>query len=242
MQRSQDIAHLYQGFGGQPEEYRELTRTREAEQAGARWPLISAVGALSVAEQIPPVQAGEAAEPSQQVWHVMRPAVQTVVPPAPIAPTESPAAVPSVLARSESWRDTPFASLPASQAPAPTPPQQPSWATPASVPVPVPPSWSSPAPVGGTAAPSPLMAAVAPPSALVAPASPAPAAFWGAPISPVGAPPVGPVETPSQAVSGGAFDRPSPLARLSQPAATPAPSLSGLQQVFARLLGTRGRS
>ncbi len=234
MQRSQDIAHLYQGFGGQPEEYRELTRVREAEQAGARWPLISAVGALSVADQIPPVHAGEAAEQSQHAWHVMRPPVQTAVPAVPAAPV--------VQARTESWMDARLSpqalapQMPAASLPQPSP--QPSWAEPAAVA----PAWSSPAPVGGAMpAPPPLMAAAVPP---------APAAFWGAappvqppPIAPTPpAAPVPPVNMVQGVNAGGVFDRPSPLTRLAQPTAKPAPSSAGLQQVFARLLGARGRS
>ena len=33
MQQPEDIAHLYKEFGGRPETYRELTRTRNAQQA-----------------------------------------------------------------------------------------------------------------------------------------------------------------------------------------------------------------
>ena len=58
MQQPEDIAHLYKEFGGRPETYRELTRTRNAQQARERWPLISALGDLSAG--VPPVHPGEA--------------------------------------------------------------------------------------------------------------------------------------------------------------------------------------
>lgn len=60
MQRAtDDIAHLYQEFGGKPQNYRELTRTREAERARERWPLISRLEDLPVGAPVPPVRTGE---------------------------------------------------------------------------------------------------------------------------------------------------------------------------------------
>ena len=60
MQRAtDDIAHLYHEFGGKPQNYRELTRTREAERARERWPLISRLEDLPAGAPVPPVRAGE---------------------------------------------------------------------------------------------------------------------------------------------------------------------------------------
>lgn len=190
MQQPEDIAHLYKDFGGRPETYRELTRTRNAQQARERWPLISALGDLSAG--VPPVHPGEAPETAPQEWH----AAQR---PAPIPQPESQHG-----------------------------PVEPTGPLHTAVPV---------TPLAAPAvppAPSPWGHAVPPPSPVAAPA-------------PVAPPPVPPTAAPVQPpavlapVTSLALQSPSPLSRLARTAQPEAEPSTGLQQVFARLLGTRNR-
>ena len=43
MTKSEDIVNLFQQFGGQVDDYQELSRQQSAEQAKKRWPLLSAL-------------------------------------------------------------------------------------------------------------------------------------------------------------------------------------------------------
>lgn len=190
MQQPEDIAHLYQEFGGRPDTYRELTRTRDAQQARERWPLISALGDLPAG--VPPVHPGEAPGTALQEWHAAQrpaPLLQPEPPRGPVEPTgplhAAVQAVPPVVAPS-----------------AP----------------PAPPLWGHAAPPAPVAAPAPV-------------------------VAPVPVPPPAPAQPPAAAapVGGPALQNPSPLSRLARPAQPEAAPSAGLQQVFARLLGTRNR-
>lgn len=87
-----DIASLYQGFGGQPDTYRELVRAREAGLARERWPLIPAVEALPPG--VPPVCPGEAAGTPPPPWQAGAPAQH--LPPAAAPMVPSPASAPGL--------------------------------------------------------------------------------------------------------------------------------------------------
>lgn len=196
MQQPEDIAHLYQEFGGRPETYREITRTRAAQQARERWPLISALEELSAG--VPPVRQDEASGAPPHAWH----APQRAVPPAPPARTELPGG-----------------------------PVEPTGPLPDAAPA------VKPAVSGASASPSLLWGRAALPPAAAAPvAAPAPAA----PVAAAPAPP--PAAAPTQ--GGATLQSPSPLSRLARPPAPPEPAAqpAGLQQVFARLLGSRNRA
>lgn len=70
MQKTSDIVHLFQEFGGKTESYREIAREQDASQARARWPLISALAETSgTLAPVPPVSAGEDASSLGQLWH-----------------------------------------------------------------------------------------------------------------------------------------------------------------------------
>lgn len=43
MSSSEDVSNLFRKFGGQPEDYQELSRDFQAEESKARWPLLSSV-------------------------------------------------------------------------------------------------------------------------------------------------------------------------------------------------------
>lgn len=191
MQQPEDIVHLYQEFGGRPDTYRELTRTRDAQQARERWPLISALGDLSAG--VPPVRPGEAPGMAPQEWH----AAQRPAPLAPLPkPTRGPVEPTGPL----------HAAMPATPVAAPvTPPAPPMWGQAA-----------SPAPVAMPAPEIQMQPLVPPPAPAQPPAAVAP-------------------------VAGPALQSPSPLSRLARPAQPEAAPSTGLQQVFARLLGTRNR-
>lgn len=222
MQQPQDIAHLYQEFGGQPDTYREITRMRTAQQARERWPLISALGDLSAG--VPPVRPGEVAPPQPQEWRAAPPSAAPVAPepvrggveptgPLPVAPLAPPMGVPAVAAVAPQWNAAPLVPAPA---PAPA-------VAPAAVAAPV----------------VPLAAA-----ATVPPVAPAPVAPASAPVA-LSAPQRGPVQSPAGpapvAAPAPVLQKPSPLSRLARSAPSEAGPSAGLQQVFARLLGTRGR-
>lgn len=225
MQQPQDIAHLFQEFGGQPDTYREITRMRAAQQARERWPLISALGDLSAG--VPPVRAGEVAPPQPQEWRAAPPPAAPVAPELvrggveptgllPVAPLVPPMAVPSVqavAAAAPQWNAAPLAPAPA---PAPA--------------------------VASVAVAAPV--APLPAAATVPPVAPAPVARAPAPVA-LSAPQPGPVQSPAGpapvAAPAPVFQKPSPLSRLARSAPSEAGPSAGLQQVFARLLGTRGR-
>lgn len=190
MQQPEDIAHLYQEFGGNAETYREITREREARQARQRWPLISALNDLAAG--VPSVQPGETAGASPQDWHGGRQ-------PAP--------PVPAAAAEPQPVRIEPTGLLHTQAAVAPaTPPAAPLWGH-ASAP-----------------APAPVSASIVYTTAAPLPAAPAPAPA-----------------APASSAEGPALHSPSPLARLARPAQAEAAPSTGLQQVFARLLGMKNR-
>lgn len=86
MQKTSDIAHLFQEFGGKTESYREIAREHDASQARARWPLISALAETSgTLAPVPPVSAGEDASSLGQLWHSAKrfSAPDELVPPRP---------------------------------------------------------------------------------------------------------------------------------------------------------------
>ncbi len=58
MQKTNDVATLFQQFGGAPSTYREITRQQQSQEASARWPLLSQIQNVS-ADVVPPVQAHE---------------------------------------------------------------------------------------------------------------------------------------------------------------------------------------
>jgi len=60
MSQSDDLTKLFKRFGGDSTSYREITRSESAQQARARWPLLSAVQA-DRPEEVPPVALGELA-------------------------------------------------------------------------------------------------------------------------------------------------------------------------------------
>ncbi len=256
-----DITHLYEQFGGKPQSYQELTRTREADKARERWPLIARVHEVPADTAVPPVQAGEALPASPLRWQGVPPV--TPVPPAPPRPTMQADAA----AAATPLGDPAPADLPASEEALVQPPQT------------RPAISSSPArasQAGDTArASAPLFDALrnppkAQPSAppLFAPqprsTGPEPAAgavpAWrrpGAPqphAGPAPADPSAPAPRDSAQAHGAtataarsslpealAGNGLSPLARLAQaPAALP-PRAGNLRNLFARLLG-RGNS
>lgn len=58
MQKTNDVATLFQQFGGAPSTYREITRQQQSQEASTRWPLLSQIQNVS-ADVVPPVQAHE---------------------------------------------------------------------------------------------------------------------------------------------------------------------------------------
>lgn len=107
MKQSDDIANLFQQFGGKADPYQELARKQEQQRSSERWPLVSAIrgalggdvpavdrrpeGLAAPAQQNP--AAPVASEPAPAGW--TRPAAQRVGDsPAPMwgaAPTPAPA-------------------------------------------------------------------------------------------------------------------------------------------------------
>ena len=106
MQKSVDIANLFQQVGGQGDGYQELAREREHQFSADRWPLVSAVQGAASAD-IPPVAPGSdpavapgsdpavggavnsavpAAQPAPRVWMQPR-ATPTAAAPLPSAPS-----------------------------------------------------------------------------------------------------------------------------------------------------------
>lgn len=61
MTKSEDIVNLFQQFGGQVDDYQELSRQQSAQQAKKRWPLLSALElGQATATAAPGVAAAEA--------------------------------------------------------------------------------------------------------------------------------------------------------------------------------------
>ena len=58
MQKTNDVATLFQQFGGAPSTYRAITRQQQSQEASARWPLLSQIQNVS-ADVVPPVQTHE---------------------------------------------------------------------------------------------------------------------------------------------------------------------------------------
>lgn len=254
MTKSEDIVNLFQQFGGQVDDYQELSRQQSAAQAKKRWPLLSAlevgqtmsIVAPGVAEAEAPVTAG----PIE-----FRPA--PIAPPAPVLAPSGQHLSAAELALSTS-------------APAPTPSPAPALTpAPASPPAAVP----APAPVQATFAPAPATAAVPvmpsptpaatfPTQATVPAPSPRVAAAWtwpaatrpahlaessppamAAPVAPSASPPPAPVaaQVPLPPPLPQALSSTSPLASLAHGAQAPAPAptepTTELQGIFNRLAG-----
>lgn len=211
MQRAtDDITHLYQEFGGKPQNYRELTRTREAERARDRWPLISRVEDLSAGVAVPPVRVGEDAGAEPLRW-------LAVVPPAqqPPQPQEQPAAerVEPVLAPPQG----PAQESAAAGSVLPWLRQPGRRAMPANaMPVPAAPLNSAPAP-----APTPQPAVAPMFASLHAAPAPAPAAAAPAHM------PEAATATPTPGVArmfAALHERPAPAGAVHEPAHEPAPA------------------
>ena len=58
MQKTNDIATLFQQFGGSPDSYQEISRQQHAQGARTRWPLLSKIDGVGP-DAIPPVQSQE---------------------------------------------------------------------------------------------------------------------------------------------------------------------------------------
>lgn len=165
MAQSDDIANLFDQFGGKANTYQELSRVNSARQSRERWPLLSVLdlGSAQV-NQAPAVKNDESGTP---------PPVVTFKPAPRLAPNEvMPGMAP---ARS----DLGLASLPLQKAAVPTPVAVP--AVPAAAPEPVMTAAAAVAAPSPAPAPTPLPAAVlTPPPALAS--TPAPAIQ--APVAP----------------------------------------------------------
>lgn len=244
MQRAKDdIAHLYQEFGGKPQNYRELAGTREAERARERWPLISRVEGLSTGGTVPPVRAGEDPTTEPLRWLAGAAAAQTQVQsqavPERIEPTlthaqpETDAAAPTMQAtQARHAADASAAAFTQARAAAPFPGQDGSGL------------------FAALHTPQALAAAPAAPAASPAPPLASRACdAWHAPLPPVE--PAAQAQQPSPLHWPAPTTRPappelpalegrSPLARLAQTDPSPAPRASGLHNLFARLLGRDG--
>ncbi|SDM07675.1 Meckel syndrome type 1 protein [Oryzisolibacter propanilivorax] len=111
-----DITQLYREFGGRPQSYRELNRTREAERARERWPLISRLEDMPSAAAVPPVQAGEDSHEAPRRWGVVAAPAAAATPqqqPLPSTPAATHAPDAARAAMPLPWLRQPEASLPA---------------------------------------------------------------------------------------------------------------------------------
>jgi len=239
MTKSEDIVNLFQQFGGQVDDYQELSRQQSAEQAKKRWPLLSALElGQATAVTAPGVAAAEApvtAGPIEFRPAPVAPPVQVLAPTgqhlsaAELAlgtPAPAPAPV-SVSAQPSAPEQAPALAGISAAAMAP--------ATPSSTPAHTPVHW--PAPTVAAASPTAWTPAV--------PA--APVRTPEAPLLPVTAPvfssPPASPSVPAPQTTPNALASTSPLASLAQaahvasaPVAAPAPSTE-LQGIFARLAG-----
>ncbi len=92
MKNTDDIANLLKQFGGRPEDYFEVTRSVEARDSQARWPLLASLGDAGPGQQTPaavPHSTPESAAPRQDPPPVrLEPQLGPIAPafPAPAAP------------------------------------------------------------------------------------------------------------------------------------------------------------
>lgn len=96
MSQSDDLTKLFKRFGGDTTSYSEIVRSEGAQQARARWPLLSAVQA-DRPDEVPPVSPGELAgamlrQPPAPAQPELPPAPtpQAPLPPSHFAPTRPP--------------------------------------------------------------------------------------------------------------------------------------------------------
>jgi len=253
MQRpTDDIAHLYQEFGGKPQSYRELARSQATGQARDRWPLISRVEDLSAGVSVPPVRAGEDTTAEPPRWLAAAPAVQ---PPPHVQATER--IEPTLTARAlqtehapdaeavSPWPEQAGASAPAAREEAHAP--EPKLAPSPHPPTPV-------AAVGPTPASSPMFASLArhatqrtaPAADAFSPTAQTPARSPAWAASPATAAPAMPAPAAAQQAAAAsvsahpgarALEGRSPLSRFVQPAPPAPPRTGNLQKLFARLRG-----
>ena len=80
VQKQNDIAALFQQFGGAPDTYREITRQEQSQEARARWPLQSQIDGART-DAVPPVQAHE---------RLPTAGVRQQALPAPVTPSRAP--------------------------------------------------------------------------------------------------------------------------------------------------------
>lgn len=246
MTKSEDIVNLFQQFGGQVDDYQELSRQQSAAQAKKRWPLLSALEVgQTTAIAAPGVVEAEAPVTSGPIE--FRPA--PVAPPVPVLTPSGQHLCAAELALSTSAPAPAFTPAPAAPpvaAPAPAPVQAAFEPAPAVAAV--------------TAMPKPTPAAPVPTQATVPTASPTLAAAWAlpavatpahaaessppavpAPVAPVASPPPAPVAAQAPRPAPQALSSASPLASLAQVAPAPAPAPTAptteLQGIFNRLAG-----
>ena len=231
MTKSEDIVNLFQQFGGQVNDYQELSRQQSAQQAKKRWPLLSALElGQANAAQAPTVAAAESPVTTGPIE--FRPA--PIAPPAPVLATSG-----QHLSQAELAGGAP--------APVPAPATVPA---PAPAPAPIPVAAPAPAPISAV---TPALAVTAPPAVWqAAPVAPAPAAPILATPRPAATPT--PTPTPAAVAAPAAWAAPtrapiaapsplaatSPLASLGHavPATPVAPApATELQGIFARLAG-----
>ncbi|MBN9477452.1 MAG: hypothetical protein ABS43_03975 [Bordetella sp. SCN 67-23] len=106
MKESDDIANLFRHFGGQPDQYQEISRANEAHQSRERWPLLASIEADQAAQR-PPVDVPVLGNAPQ--------APQPAVQPATARPVAAPSAaepIPSPAGRIEPHLSAPPASPP----------------------------------------------------------------------------------------------------------------------------------
>ena len=163
MQKTNDIATLFQQFGGSPDSYQEISRQQHSQAARTRWPLLAKIDGVGP-EVIPPVQNHERL-PAQGV------PLQSAAPPPPPPPPPAPSRLRFGLGRAASGpaepaQRSPLAALRSVAAPVPAPapaaplPQSHRAVPTAPAPVPAPvlsqgpaTSWSAHSLVRGSASP-----------------------------------------------------------------------------------------
>ena len=163
MQKTNDIATLFQQFGGSPDSYQEISRQQHSQAARTRWPLLAKIDGVGP-EVIPPVQNHERL-PAQGV------PLQSAAPPPPPPPPPAPSRLRFGLGRAASGPAEPAQRSPlealrsvAAPVPAPAPaaplPQSHRAAPTAPAPAPAPvlsqgpaTSWSAHSLVRGSASP-----------------------------------------------------------------------------------------
>lgn len=94
MSQSDDLTKLFKRFGGDTTSYREIVRSEGAQQARARWPLLSAVQA-DRPDEVPPVSPGELAgamlrQPPAPPQAELAPPPQAPLPASPFASPRPP--------------------------------------------------------------------------------------------------------------------------------------------------------